>query len=180
MAAFLQAGAQPLSYTQWEAWLALHHGKRLIIAVPENDVEREERYTLEPSQQAEQQAHLARLAQVERYPGIRFRSADQFAAEVWRSSLLDVLIEAGLIRKVIQLRHMSLGDLFKGRASLLELNPVGSRFGSVLTRSACPATVTVLTGMGGVGKTRLAVEYAWRQAGDDTAMLLVDVDSEER
>ena len=31
----LEPGAAPLSYTQWEAWLALYHRKPLIIATPE-------------------------------------------------------------------------------------------------------------------------------------------------
>lgn len=176
VAGFLQTGAQPLSYTQWEAWLALYHGRRLIIAAPASDAERDVRYTLDPSQQAAQQAHLARLAQVERYPGFRFRSPEQFAAEVWRSGLLDLLIEAGLVRKVVHLRYLSLGDLFKGRASLLD--DLGARLGTVLARTDRPATVAALTGMGGVGKTRLAVEYAWRHTSDYPTMLLVGADSD--
>ena len=37
----------------------------------------------------------------------------------------------------------------------------------------------VLHGLGGVGKTRLAVEYAWRHADDYTALLFVGADSPE-
>lgn len=69
-----------------------------------------------------------------------------------------------------------MGDLFKGRASLLD--DLGTRLGPVLGRTDRRAAVTVLTGIGGVGKTRLAVEYAWRQAGDYTAMLLIGADSD--
>jgi len=112
VAAFLEPGGPPLSYTQWEAWLALYHRRRLIIAEPKENAQRDARYRPDPAERAEQEAHLTRLAGVERYPGIHFTSAEQFAAQVWRSSLLDVLIEAGLIRKPIHLSYLSLGDLF--------------------------------------------------------------------
>ncbi|QTF93775.1 tetratricopeptide repeat protein, partial [Halomonas sp. BM-2019] len=171
----LGAGGPPLSYTQWEAWLALYHGRRLIIAVPGRGTERNSAYLLDPQQSAAQQAHLARLEQVERHPGIHFSSSDQFAAEVWRSGLLDILIEAGLIRKIVHLPYKSLETLFKGRDALLA--DLARRFGPVLQRNDQPAVVKALTGMGGIGKTRLALEYAWRHAGDYPVLLLVGADS---
>ena len=171
----LEADGPTFSYTQWEAWLALYHGKRLIIAVPEADVRRDAAYVLEPRQQAAQQAHLARLAATERYPGIRFTSADQFAAEIWRSALLDILVAAGLVHKAVKLPYRSLGDLFKGRDPLLA--KLGSLLGPLAENNDSPARAVVLTGMGGVGKTRLALEYAWHRAGTYQAVLLVDADS---
>jgi muconolactone delta-isomerase len=39
--------------------------------------------------------------------------------------------------------------------------------------------LAVLHGLGGMGKTRLALEYAWRHAGTYGALLLVDADSPE-
>src|SRR5262249_41792591 len=65
LASFLQQRVPSLSYTQWEAWLALYHGKPLIIAVPEDGAPRDERYVLTSEQRAAQQAHLQRLAEVE-------------------------------------------------------------------------------------------------------------------
>jgi tetratricopeptide (TPR) repeat protein len=62
---------------------------------------------------------------------------------------------------VVNLPYNSLGALFKGRdAALIDLK---QRLGS----GHCQA----IHGLGGVGKTRLAVEYAWRYAGDYTALL---------
>ncbi len=174
---FLEPGGAPLSYTQWEAWLALYHARRLIIAVPKDGAERDDRYTLDPLQQAAQKDHLRRLASIERYPAIHFATADQLAAEIWRSSLLDILVEAGVIKKPVNLRYASLGDLFKGREDLLD--DLARRLGPVPQRRDLPAVVKVLTGMGGVGKTRLALEYAWRHAGDYTALLQVGADSPE-
>ena len=177
VATFLEAGGPPLSYTQWEAWLALYHGQRLIIAVPESGAQRDDLYALDPFQAAAQQEHLARLRSINRHPGIRFVSADQFAAEVLRSSLLDILIEAGLVRKPVSLPYPSLGDLFKGRDSLLD--DLAQRLGPVPQRSDQMAVTLALNGLGGIGKTRLALEYAWRHARDYTAMLLVGADSPE-
>src|SRR5262249_10113249 len=84
---FLQPDAPALSYTQWEAWLALYHGKVLIIAVPQDGAPRDERYCLDEEQRAAQQGHLSRLASIERYPEIRFANADRLAVELLRSQL---------------------------------------------------------------------------------------------
>jgi hypothetical protein len=84
---FLDPGAPALSYTQWEAWLALYHGKVLIVAAPQDGAPREERYQLVEDQRAAQQAHLAHLETFERYPEIRFANADRLAVEVLRSKL---------------------------------------------------------------------------------------------
>jgi hypothetical protein len=74
-----------------------------------------------------------------------------------------------------------LGTLFKGRedylqmihAKFLEAHSHGDRAsGSHVTSSR-----KAIHGQGGVGKTRLAVEYAWRYRGEYTAMLFVPADS---
>jgi hypothetical protein len=96
LAPCLQPGAPALSCTQWEAWLALYHGKPLIIAAPEDGAPRDARYELIPEQRAAQQAHLQRLAEVERYPGIRFASPERLAVEVLRSKLFDIFVAAGI------------------------------------------------------------------------------------
>jgi hypothetical protein len=49
---FLQPEGPCLSYTQWEAWLALWHGKKLFIATPQQQAPRDERYSCDPGQQA--------------------------------------------------------------------------------------------------------------------------------
>jgi hypothetical protein len=41
---FLQPGVPCLSYTQWEAWLTLLHGKKLYIPTPEAGAPRDETY----------------------------------------------------------------------------------------------------------------------------------------
>lgn len=90
LAPFLESGAMALSYTQWEAWLALYHDKPLILAVPEDNAPRDERYERIPEQYTAQQAHLKRLAEVERYP-FRFANVDRLAVEILRSKLQEIL-----------------------------------------------------------------------------------------
>ena len=96
LAEFLRPDGPSLSYTQWEAWLALLHGKKLYIATPEAEAPRDETYVCEAGQQALQQAHLSRLRGVARYPGGAFSSQEHLAAEVLRSFVLDLLVAAGL------------------------------------------------------------------------------------
>jgi hypothetical protein len=167
LADFLQPDGPSLSYTQWEAWLAIWHGKRLYIATPSDGAPRDERYQCEPEQQALQLAHLARLRSVARYPNpTPFRGDDHLAAKVLRSFVLDLLVAAGLTRRPLTLPFASIGPLFKGRSNLREL----------LENATRPLA---LIGPGGVGKTRLAIEHAWRQIGRRNAVLLVSAGSVE-
>ncbi len=166
LAEFLQPDGPSLSYTQWEAWLALWHGKKLYIATPSEEATRDETYRCNPEQQALQQAHLARLRSVARYPGCTFMTREELAAEVLRSFVLDLLVAAGLTRRPQTLPFASIGPLFKGRSVLME----------ALETTARPLA---LIGSGGVGKTRLAIEHAWRQIGRCSAVLLVSAGSME-
>src|SRR5262249_39494839 len=95
---FLKSDGPALSYTQWEAWLALYHSRPLIIAVPQEGAHRDERYATDEQQRAAQAAHLARLASMERYPEIRFANADRLAVEVLRSHLQEILAGADALQ----------------------------------------------------------------------------------
>jgi WD40 repeat protein len=88
---FLRPGGPALPYTQWEAWLALYHGKPLFICVPQEGAPRDERYSLDQGQRTSQRDHLERLASIERYPATRFANADRLAVDVLRSKLQDIL-----------------------------------------------------------------------------------------
>jgi|CXWL01.1.fsa_nt_gi tetratricopeptide (TPR) repeat protein len=74
---------------------------------------------------------------------------------------------------ILKLPYSSLGEHFAGRMeALAELRASLTR-GSVATAIAGKA----LHGLGGVGKTRLAVEYAWRHRSDYTAVLFAEAPS---
>ena len=170
VAACLDPDGPPLSYTQWEAWLALLHGCKLFIAVPAAEAPRDPRYALDPEQQGLQAAHLQRLRQMERYPGVSFTSADHMAREVLRSFVLHLLVEAGLSRRPSTLPYLPLpGNLFTGRSGAMER--ITQLLGPIPTTAAAPSTVVALHGIGGVGKSRLAIEHAWRTAARHSAVL---------
>jgi tetratricopeptide (TPR) repeat protein len=81
----------------------------------------------------------------------------------------------GRIRVPRNLPFNSLGTLFKGREGAVDdLEHHLARHGS-----AAIVQPEAITGMGGIGKTRLAVEYAWRHQDDFDALLFVSAGSPE-
>ena len=128
---------------------------------------------------AAQQAHLAGLRAVERYPGgSPFTSPDNLAKQIAYTTVLDLLAKAPSPRKPNNLPFASLGPLFKGREGFLQtLHSALTRTG---TGTAAAVTGKALHGLGGVGKTRLAIEYALRHADDFSALLFVRAESLER
>jgi tetratricopeptide (TPR) repeat protein len=172
---FLAVDGPSLPYAQWEAWLALYHGKRLLVAVPESGAARDSLHADNPRQQALQRAHLARLAALGWHPQACFASPQRLVAQVWKAGLLDLLVETGRMRRVHALPGRSLGALFRGRDALMET--LARRFGAVPRRTDAPATVLALSGPVGVGKTRLALEYAWSRQDEHPVLLLADAGS---
>ena len=83
-----------ISYTQWEAWLALYHSKRLFIAKASDDAERGPNYAPTAASCAAQSAHLARLKKIERYPGCTFTSPADLAKSIAYTAILDLLVRA--------------------------------------------------------------------------------------
>src|SRR3954449_11039033 len=78
--------------------------------------------------------------------------------------------------KPIVLPYPSLGSLFKGREDFL------TQLHESLIRTSGGRTAIIskaLYGLGGIGKTRAAVEYAWAHEGDYTALLFVIAEAPE-
>ena len=201
----VQTGHPPISYTQLEAYLALYYEKPLLIAVPEPGALRDVKHKVTQSQQKAQQIHLRRLRELGQYPGITFSNSDQLAVGVLRSIIFDLLVRdkefastaalgAGLSNlkasflsdlrekegpvvdnKPIVLPYPSIGDLFKGRQEFLE------HIQRSLTRpnGSALAVTNAVHGLGGVGKTRLAVEYGWRYRDQYSAVLFLLADTPE-
>ena len=77
---------------------------------------------------------------------------------------------AATSRRVANLPYLSLGPLFKGRnTALVELR---QRLSAGEGRAVGLTARQAIHGLGGVGKTRLAVEYAWRHVSDYKDALL--------
>jgi hypothetical protein len=83
-----------LSYTQWEAWLALYHGKRLFIAKAGDGAERGPSYAPTDGSRAAQAGHLAGLKKAGRYPGHTFASPADLALHIAYTGILDLLAQA--------------------------------------------------------------------------------------
>ncbi len=102
-----------VSYTQWEAWLALYHGKLLFIAEAADSAERGPKYVQTDASRAAQAAHLARLKAMGRYPGCTFASPDDLAKHILSSAILDLLVNAEKAEVIAHPRARSLVDAGK-------------------------------------------------------------------
>jgi tetratricopeptide (TPR) repeat protein len=77
--------------------------------------------------------------------------------------------------KPTYLPHPSLGPLFKGRQDFI--NAIRAGFTANPRRAQAISALQAIHGLGGIGKTRAAVEYAWRFAADYTALLFVSAET---
>ena len=159
-------GTEQMSYTQWEAWLAIYHCKPLFIAAPTADAKRDDRYVKETAQVVHQQAHLNRLRQQGHYDEIQFGSEDNLGKQLYRSPLGNIIYYP-LDTQPYNLPYQSIGPAFKGRAA--DLQALTNYFAAQQGAPKCIA----LHALGGMGKTRLAIEYALAHRKHYTALLFV-------
>ena len=82
-----------IPYTHWEAWLALYHGKPLMIAKAAPDAPRGPRDAPTDGSRASQASHLARLEAFHRHPGCEFENPDDLAKHIAYSAILDLLVK---------------------------------------------------------------------------------------
>jgi tetratricopeptide (TPR) repeat protein len=87
----LRRGAE-ISYTQWEAWLALYHDKLLLMAKAEPTAARGPSFTPTERSREAQAAHLGRLEVVKRYPDCSFASEADLAKHIAYTAILDLLV----------------------------------------------------------------------------------------
>ncbi len=86
----LAQGGEPLPYQQWEAWLALYHGKQLVVARPSPDARPSPKHAPNESQMARQRQHLTRLQPYRRiYTDLVFSSMADLEARLLASRLLN-------------------------------------------------------------------------------------------
>jgi hypothetical protein len=89
-----------VSYTQWEAWLALYYDKLLFIARAAETAERGPNYEPTDDSRTAQATHLARLKEIGRYPGCTFTSADSLVKYVLGGGILDLLTKEALAESI--------------------------------------------------------------------------------
>lgn len=83
-----------ISYTQWEAWLALYHDRLLLIAKADDRAPRGPRFAPTDASRSVQRAHLERLSAIGRFPGFIFTSPNNLAAQILAGPILDLLVSS--------------------------------------------------------------------------------------
>jgi hypothetical protein len=112
-----------LTYTQWEAWLAIGFDKNLLIVEPAEGIARGPTHAPTDASRVAQAQHLELLGAINRYPGPAFKNEDNFVAQIFSTAVIDALVKAAKMAPPRQPRNLplaSLGDLFKGRDKALE------------------------------------------------------------
>jgi hypothetical protein len=166
----LPQGITEASYTQWEFFFARAYERRLSLHIACADYRPDREAPSGEDSSKLQNAFIAHI-KAEGLHYVPFSDRDQLRAEVLKESWPEEPRT-----KPIVLPYASLGNLFKGREAFLK------RLRDSLMRQDGGATAIVskaLYGMGGIGKTRAAVEYAWAHRDDYTALLFAQAASPE-
>jgi hypothetical protein len=110
VAPFLDAAEPTLSYTQWEAYLAIYHGKRLLIAAPSDNAPRE-RSLADDKQRASQRAHLQRLQELGHHCEITFDDTRALALDALKGMLNLFDPERAVAQRLVALDKMQINRL---------------------------------------------------------------------
>jgi tetratricopeptide (TPR) repeat protein len=167
----LPAGLTEASYTQWEFILARHHQRRLSVYLARDDYKPDRA----PATYDRPDIQSAFLTYVHSLGSLHteFSDANELCRWVLRE---DWPPKIG--RKPKNLPFASLGPLFKGREKFL--NVLHSALAAAGDGKAAAVVGKAVHGLGGVGKTRVAIEYAWRHAWEYSALLFVPAETPER
>src|ERR1700722_2528564 len=116
LGAALDAGAK-ISYTQWEAWLAIYFRKYLVIAAPGKGFVREPKIPATKDPKETQAAHLKWRLEIGLYSEVRFTDKNDLVAQIFASAVIKALVKAEAMpsRQPRNLPFASLGSLFMGR-----------------------------------------------------------------
>jgi hypothetical protein len=143
-----------ISYTQWEAWLALYHGKELLIAKADAAAPRGPNYAPTDASRSAQEAHLERLRAIERYPGCSFTSPDNLAKHILASAVLDLLAKGRGGQISLELLS-AIGFMFLATVYILATLAVVEQ----LTKVIDPALAALISIVGSVGILALALRF---------------------
>lgn len=165
------------SYTQWEYRLAARFKKRVLVYLAQAMTPRDAGLSItQGDDEARRQLEHLQFLQNSGQHYSAFASHDHLIRDVFR----DLGLEPSL--KVNNLPPKLLGNLFKGRDRFLEqiraaLGHVEHKGHQRFAAITASATAAAVHGLGGIGKTRAAIEYGHRYAEEYTALLFVQADS---
>ena len=172
-AKMLPSALSSASFTQWELIFARYYRRRLYTYIAHASYERDQ---AEPKDADPQQLTFIEFINAEGIHWTPFSTTDQLRAAIlledWRRPPPPPPPSSG---KPIVLPYPSLGSLFKGREGFMQ------QLHESLSRGEGKTAITskALYGLGGIGKTRAAVEYAWAHRDDYTALLFVVAETPE-
>ncbi len=167
----LPPGIAEASYTQWEFFFARHFKRRCLVFFATDSL-KPDTETPPDGDRADLQAAFVAYVQT---LGLQWASVGN--AGDYRAEALKELLHHERIPKPIILPYPSLGTLFKGRDDFLH------RLRASLTRpdgGTAAIAGRAVHGLGGVGKTRAAVEYAWAHRDAYTALALLEAETPDR
>jgi Domain of unknown function (DUF4062) len=175
----LAKDAKERSYTQWEFFFARHFRRRPYVYIANDDYESDQKPPA--SDRLDLQCGYLNFLKADGVHYTKFSEANELRVAVMRDEPKIAArpdAEEGIRPKTkpIVLPYPSIGPLFKGRDEFMR------RLHESLTgaRGARTAIFSqALYGLGGIGKTRVAVEYAWAHADDYTALLFVVAETPE-
>lgn len=168
LAAHLVKSQPGFSYTQWEAYLALYHGRPLFVYRPTDfdldalHVPRAARFVFDPSEAQAQKAHYQRISALGHDRG-QFLNEERLSSAVLRD-LVEILprLESGVLVSPTRLRHTA--ERLIGRDQ--ELTRLDASWNDP------HKNVVIVRAFGGVGKTSLVATWMaelalknWRGAG---------------
>lgn len=161
----LPPGVAEVSYTQWEFFFARHYGRRLSIYIANADYVPDQPTPTGPDRLDLQQALVPHIVEEQGLDRSYFSNVDQLC----RAVLKEDWPRKPPIKPIL-LPYPSLGGLFKGRAEFIRrlhesLTDVPAGRAAIISHA--------LYGLGGIGKTRAAVEYAWEHREEYNALLFV-------
>jgi tetratricopeptide (TPR) repeat protein len=164
----LPSGLTEASYTQWEFFFARHYQRRLSLYIAEGWAPDK---PASAGDRPELQAALIKYIVVEQgLDRSYFDSVDRLCHFVLKEDWPRVAPS-----KPIVLPYPSLGTLFKGRDDFIR-----SLRASLTSPGGSAVAIRAVAGMGGVGKSRAAVEYAWTHCDDYSALLWLEAETGER
>jgi hypothetical protein len=170
----LPDGVTQASYTQWEYFLARHYDKECLLFIAQGAYEPDEATPLGTDFPDLQRDFVERFKRSGlHYEG--FATTDALCRAVGRHRWPErTATPSAATHKPIVLPYPSLGTLFKGRDALMR------RLHESLNRLNSATAISAVVGMGGIGKSRVAVEYARAHRAEYTALLWLEADTGEK
>ena len=165
------SGALRRSYTQLEFDIAEAFGKPIYVFLADAQCKFDAHQEELPELRLLQQEYRDRLKQ-RPHKRESFRTLDDLRYKI---ATIRFAEPGAIASRPQNLPYLSLGSHFKGREAFLA--DLHQRLMATPGAAAAIVARQAIHGLGGVGKTRLAVEYAWRYQADYTALLFVFADT---